>query len=426
MPSSDLKIKVGVDSKGVKKGVKESKSSIKSLGRTMQTALGFGLANVIGKIVSGLKTVLVESVKVHARYERLRLTFDKLLGSKNVGGELMSSLRDFSVRTPFEPEDVFKASKLLLSFGLVAKDQMKTLKMLGDVASVSGKPLEELAFIYGKVFSRGRAQAREMNQLIRAQIPITREVAKVMGVAENQIADLTRNGKVGFEDVKKALENLTGEGGQFFNMTLDSSKTLEGRWSTLVGVLKDAGDAFANLFDSETRGGLELLIRAAEAASDSFKGLALKDPAPDFVKHAFGDDLNLSPYERLRIKKQFVGLTEREAKAFERIKQLRKEEMQEMHKKDKAIRNATSAAKLLKEAESKNSKAAKNPFDKFFQQGQFMFDPLNIPKIDVQERQLTELQEIKFLLSNGTPVSARIVESGMSAFNAIKQGAGSE
>jgi len=275
-----------------------------------------------------------------------------------------------------------------------------------------------------------------MNQLIRAQIPITREVAKVMGVAESQVAKLTEQGKVGFDTINKALQNLTNEGGQFFNMTLDSSKTLEGRWSTLTGVIADMGDALASIFTKDIKSGLELMIKVAEAYGGTFRGIALDDKITEqgiYGRGPWGNFAGDSAYARLMNQKMSAArpnefgvkgkpLTALQEKALARAAQIEIKKLQEAFAADKAKRLAGSPAKLTAGDEA----SAKNTLDKFFQGGQFMFNPSSIPEISIQEQQLSMLSQIEMHMRNAFPGGSDdvIKSSAKQTFNAIKNGVG--
>jgi len=429
MAGGDLRLLVSLNNEKLKQGLNDSKRSVKGFGRTLQTAMGFSLARMAAMFVNTLKSAVVEAAKVHAQFERIELTLGKLTGTKVGGKILMDQLREFSVKTPFTPEDVFKASRILMSFGFTAREQTKNLKMLGDMAAVSGKPLEELAFIYGKVFSRGRAQARELNQLIRAQIPISREVAKVMGVTESQVRKLTEQGKVSFAVIEKAMQNLTSKGGQFYGMTADSAKTLEGRWSTFVGVLMDAGDSFARIFSPEMKEGLNGMIQMVEALNEALQGIAIWAKENGGIGQAIANALNpmaaadkdlqdiMKRREKQQVDKETAEWLRQNPDFAARLRKKGYDVQQLL----KAGRSPTTLGEELPTPKGLSSRV-----DRFFGQGQFMFNPAFIPGIDVQEHQLSVLQQIETHMRNSFPgASEKVIRDTASrTFNRIKKGVG--
>jgi len=416
--AANLKMKAELDSKGVEKGAKRAKKSVKGLGRTMQTALGFGLANVVSKLANGFKEAIVFAIKMSAKFEDLRIIFRTMLGDSVKAMSTMSQLKTFSIKTPFTPEEVFKSSKALLAFGFAAKEQIGLIKMLGDVSAATGKPLEEIAFIYGKIFSRGKAQARELNQLIMAGVPIVSELAKVMKKPREEIANLSKQGKISFKDVEKAFKNMTDSGGKFFNLTETRSKSLSGRWSTLKGSAMDLGRAIGDAFAPGLLKVMGFLIKLTDKLTDFTDGMR------DMIKVVF-DDVNETDAlntplmgivvsgKDIKHLKEFNEMLQRQAEQAD-IKRAAKAKARMRKERDEKLG-------LIKEDEMGISKAAKNPFDKFFQQGVFMFSPSNITTLDIPSQQLAELIEIKRILANPDTQRHTHIEAAR-ALRSIKEG----
>ena len=68
------------------------------------------------------------------------------------------------------------------------------------------------------------------------------ELAKVFGVAESKVKELVEAGRVGFPEVQKVIENLTGEGSKFGGLMEEQSKTITGQISNIE-------DAIASMFN---------------------------------------------------------------------------------------------------------------------------------------------------------------------------------
>jgi hypothetical protein len=69
-----------------------------------------------------------------------------------------------------------------------------------------------------------------------------RELAKQFNVAENEVKGLVEAGKVGFPEVQKVIMSLTNEGGMFYNLMQEQSKTITGQISNIE-------DAIATMFN---------------------------------------------------------------------------------------------------------------------------------------------------------------------------------
>jgi len=263
---SRLDIEVGLKTKKLKDGLSSAKSSISGFGRTLQTAFGFSLANIFSRIADLGKEAITSAFKISARFEMLNLQFESLIGNTKMAKKLMADLREFSVKTPFTPEDVFKAGKILLT-QFPAKEVGGEVKMLGEIAAVTGKDLNELALIYAKVAERGKVNARVLNQFANAGIPVSRFLAKVKG--DTAIRDLSEQGKISFNDLRDAMTMMADEW-----QGLDkASQTMTGRWSTFVGVVKNGLASIGDAFSDQALDGLNQLIRLLEKVPTLAKGL---------------------------------------------------------------------------------------------------------------------------------------------------------
>lgn len=68
---------------------------------------------------------------------------------------------------------------------------------------------------------------------MNAGIPIIAELSKVVGKSETEIKDMVSAGKIGFPEVQAVIKNMTSEGGLFFNLMAEQSKSLGGQISNL-------------------------------------------------------------------------------------------------------------------------------------------------------------------------------------------------
>lgn len=195
----------------------------------------------------------VAGVKLAADYEQTEVAFTTMLGSATKARALLDDLSEFAAATPFEFPEVKDAARQLLAVGVAADQIVPTMRVIGDVASGVSKPVGELAAIYGKVKTQGRLMGEELRQLGVAGIPINRELAKVMGVAEEKVRKLGEQGKIGFPELQQAFKNLTDAGGQYAGMTAAQSQTVAGLYSTLKDnvnlSLRDIGQAITKELD---------------------------------------------------------------------------------------------------------------------------------------------------------------------------------
>lgn len=191
-------------------------------------------ALAIGGYISFATTAnfVKEVTTVRGEFQKLEVSFQTMLKSKEKADQLMAQAVKLAAITPFTLQDVGSGTKQLLAYGFAQDKVISTLQMLGDVASGVGAPLNDIVYIYGTLQTQGRAYTRDIMQFTSRGIPIIDELAKQFGVTKQEVQALVEAGKVGFPQVEKAFQNLTGTGGLFFNLMEQQVKPLPARSAT--------------------------------------------------------------------------------------------------------------------------------------------------------------------------------------------------
>ncbi|WDI41821.1 tape measure protein [Bremerella sp. P1] len=233
-----------VEITGFSNGIKQASTNIVTA--FSKIALAIGAVVVAAK---SLQASVIGPITLAAEAEQTAVAFEVLVGSAKEAQQVISALNKFSDVTPFEPEPVKQAGRQLLAFGVEAKNLLPTLNALGNIAAGIGAPLDELAEIYGKIRVQGRVFAEDINQLQGRGINVTKELAKQLGVTNEEVRELVSEGTIGFVEISKALEALAA--GDFADLMKKQSGTVLGLWSTLIGRIKQVGKDFgAELIDT--------------------------------------------------------------------------------------------------------------------------------------------------------------------------------
>lgn len=221
-------------------------------GSTAEAKKGLsGLENVSDKVKRSLmglgmafsmKGLVAEVANVRGQFQQLEVAFNTMLGSADKAEALMAQLVRTAAITPFDLEGVAQGAKQLLAYGMEAENVNETLTRLGDIAAGLSMPLNDLVYLYGTTMAQGRLYTQDLNQFTGRGIPMIQELAKVFGVAESKVKDLVEAGKVGFPEVQKVIENLTGEGSKFGGLMEEQSKTVTGQ-------IRNIKDAIASMFN---------------------------------------------------------------------------------------------------------------------------------------------------------------------------------
>ena len=165
-----------------------------------------------------------------------------MLGSSEKANVLMAQLTETAAKTPFDLQGVANGARQLLAYGTSAEDVNETLIRLGNIAAGLSQPLGDLVYLYGTTMTQGRLYTQDLNQFTGRGIPMIKELAKEFGVAESEIKGMVEAGMIGFPEVQKVIQNLTNEGGMFFNLMQEQSKTITGQISNI-------GDSFSMMLN---------------------------------------------------------------------------------------------------------------------------------------------------------------------------------
>ena len=183
-----------------------------------------------------------EITRVRGQFQQLEVSFSTILNSEERATKLMSQLVRTAATTPFDLLSVAQGAKQLLAYGESAEKVNEDLIRLGNIAAGLSLPLNDLVYLFGTTMTQGRLYTEDFNQFTSRGIPMVRELAKIFGIAESEVKGFVEAGRVGFPEVQKVIENLTNEGGMFFELMEKQSKTITGQISNIE-------DAFAMMLN---------------------------------------------------------------------------------------------------------------------------------------------------------------------------------
>lgn len=221
-----------------------------------------------------VKELVSNIVKVRGEFQQLEASFNTMLGSEEKADALMQQLIRTAATTPFDLQGIANGARQLLAYGENVENVNDDLIRLGNIAAGLNQPLSDLVYLYGTTMTQGRLYTQDYNQFVGRGIPLGRELADILGVAEGKVREMVEAGKVGFPEVQRALQNLTNEGGMFYNLMEEQSKTITGRISNIEdsvsmmmneigrqseGIIGNSLDAVAYLVDHYEQVGRVLL-----------------------------------------------------------------------------------------------------------------------------------------------------------------------
>lgn len=257
----ELRFSTKIDTKGFEEGVDDLKKKGRQATDDFDRGLGGNekslvslknVAKIAGTYISGslFKDVLTQGVQFNAQIEQYTATFETFTGSAEKATEVMEKLVEMGAKTPFETSDLAEATQKLMSYGFSADDAVGSLTMLGDASQGSAEKLNTITTAYGRMMSSQKVTLEDLNMLIDMGFNPLNQVAENTGMSMAEVYEAISDGELSVEEVTKAMQQMTSEGGQYFGLMEKQSQTLNGQLSTLGDNVKTKlGEAFSGVND---------------------------------------------------------------------------------------------------------------------------------------------------------------------------------
>jgi len=252
-------------------------------GKGLKFAAAVGAATAAMAAFAAIKFIK-DSSRAAADFEMMSGSFETLLGSASAAAERIKELMAFSVKTPFEPAELIKASKMLEVMGGETLAIGKGLTMIGDAATGASEPLEVIAGHVGRMFMAMTTGQSFMEPL--------RELQKFGGVS-----------KEGFEALA-ALNKEMVAGRTAALSHADAFKKIQGAMGHWEGEMAKAAARHGGMV-STMRGNIELLKISFGTGIN--KGLAtgldaMNDTLPEWLEKSkeLGDTIGLGISEAIK------------------------------------------------------------------------------------------------------------------------------
>jgi tape measure domain-containing protein len=191
-------------------------------------------ANAVGAAISTAFDIGKDVFASAAAFEQSAIAFEVMLGSADRARKLLQDVSVFARKTPFELPELVDTTKRLLAYNIAAEDIIPTLTALGNVtAGIGREKMPQLILAYGQVRAATRLTGMELRQFTEAGVPLIEQLARQFGVAESQIMEMVSAGEIGFPAVQQAFQEMSAEGGKFYNLMERQSTTFDGVVSNL-------------------------------------------------------------------------------------------------------------------------------------------------------------------------------------------------
>jgi dsDNA-specific endonuclease/ATPase MutS2 len=142
------------------------------------------------------------------------------------------------------------------------------IDVLGDVANGSVENFNALTSVLTRVSTSGKVNEMTLRQLAQAGFGV-QDMAQALGKSEKSLLADIKAGKVGYNELTRAMQNATAEGGRFYQNAQKQARTLGGSIKILKDTISSMGDAIGTNDIRPLTDMLHHLIKIAKAFSGS-------------------------------------------------------------------------------------------------------------------------------------------------------------
>ena len=197
-------------------------------------------------------------MQIGGELQKQKIALSSILQDAGLAATQFSKIQSLAVRSPFGIMELSQYSKQLASYATPYYELYDTMKRIADISAGVGVDMGRIILAFGQVKNAGFLKGTELRQFTEANIPLLDKLAERFSqlegkvISTSDVMEMISKRKVGFEDVKEVLFELTEAGGMFYNMQEVLADSLAAKWKNLTDAIHNANLEMA---DSKFVGG---------------------------------------------------------------------------------------------------------------------------------------------------------------------------
>lgn len=281
MADYTLSAKGTYDGSNFDSGIERSKSKLDTFmdkasqsGSRIKSALGDGVVKAADAVARGVGTIgaAVTGLAAVGGINRALNIEQAQYKIKQMGLDVeavMASCNEAVEGTAYGLDAAATVASSLGASGVQAGDQMtQALKGVAGMAAMSGRSMEDVGLIFGKVAATGKLQGDELNQMAESGVNATAALAKHLGKTQAQVSEMVRAGEIDFQTFSDAMYATFGEAASGAN------ETFSGAMSNVRAALSRVGEQFASPALDALRQVFVALMPVIDATAAALKPVA--------------------------------------------------------------------------------------------------------------------------------------------------------
>ena len=216
--------------------------------------------------VFAVKNFLQELAQVRGEFELQQVALRAIMQDAKAADKTFGQLKGLAIESPFTFSELASYAKMLSAYNIPNDELFDTTKRLADLSAGLGVDMQRIILAYGQVRSAEFLRGQEVRQFSEAGINLVGELAKQFSELEGRVVsagetfDKISKREVPFAMVKKVLDDLTSEGGRFYDQQRIQAETTYGMLrklsDTYMQMLNDIGQSN----DGVIKGSIQVLL----------------------------------------------------------------------------------------------------------------------------------------------------------------------
>lgn len=258
-----VELNVNLNTSAYEKGITNLKTRVDKTGKEMSYSFQQYASKIAGMVTAAFSVGAIVNfgkkiIDTTAKFEVYEKTLTTMLGSVSKAKERMAELNKIAAETPFTLEQVVEAGNKLQSLGKYSEEN---LKMLGDLAAASGKPMEQALNAYSKMVSGQKGIAVDM---FKDLLITTDDWVKATGKGVAKSGELLAS----VEDMAKVLPKILSDKG-FAGMMAGQMDTISGKMANFSDNLTNIYANIGSLFKEDTKDVLDMMNKGLASILDN-------------------------------------------------------------------------------------------------------------------------------------------------------------
>lgn len=224
-----LHVIIDGDSSELQKALKDVTKSFDST-QDGAERLGGTIDGLKGKVaaffsVAAAKSFLQKVYETRSYFQDIESSMKVFLGDAEKAADFTQKLKDYAYYNMFEFSDLAQASQQLIAYGNRVEDVIGIIDKLSNIATATKVPLMDMVALYNRAKNLGTVNSDGLASWASRGLVLT-DVLRSMG----EQVDGT---SISFEQLNKALDKVTGEGGMFHGLMEEMMPNLSSSWGQL-------------------------------------------------------------------------------------------------------------------------------------------------------------------------------------------------